>query len=147
MEISMQPIGIIHTPFKAKEGIPIQSARSTAIGQAVLDLQYEAGLTDLDGFSHIYLIYTFHQSSGYALQVIPFLDDNLRGLFSTRYPCRPNQIGISIVRILKVRENVIEFEGADMLDGTPLLDIKPYVPDFDSVTDAVTGWYHSRSKP
>lgn len=147
MKFSLHPIGIIHTPFKETEGMPIQSSRSTAVGKAVIDPQYNVGLQDLEGFSHIYLIYIFHCSTGYELQVMPFLDDNLRGLFATRYPCRPNPIGLSIVRLLERRDNVLEFEGADMLDGTPLLDIKPYVPEFDTVTNAMTGWYQLRSKP
>lgn len=147
MEFSMHPIGIIHTPFKDTEGMPIQPSRSMAIGKAVIDSQFTAGLQDLEGFSHIYLIYIFHCASGFTLQVTPFLDDNLRGLFATRYPCRPNPIGLSVVRLVERRDNILEFKGADMLDGTPLLDIKPYVPEFDGVTNAETGWYHSRSKP
>jgi tRNA-Thr(GGU) m(6)t(6)A37 methyltransferase TsaA len=147
MKFSLHPIGIIHTPFKVTKGMPIQSARSTASGRAVIDTQFTAGLQDLEGFSHIYLIYIFHCSTGYELQVKPFLDDNLRGLFATRYPCRPNPIGLSIVRLLERRDNILEFEGADMLDGTPLLDIKPYVPEFDTVTNVMTGWYQLRSKP
>jgi tRNA-Thr(GGU) m(6)t(6)A37 methyltransferase TsaA len=147
MEFSMHPIGVIHTPFKVTEGMPIQSARSTAAGKAVIDPQYNAGLQDLEGFSHIYLIYILHCSTGFELKVKPFLDDSLHGLFATRHPCRPNPIGLSIVRLLERRDNILEFEGADMLDGTPLLDIKPYVPEFDAISDAMTGWYQLRSKP
>jgi tRNA-Thr(GGU) m(6)t(6)A37 methyltransferase TsaA len=105
-----------------------------------------AGLQDLDEFSHIILLYAFHCSSGYSLQVKPFLDDQLRGLFATRYPCRPNPIGLSSVRLLAIRDNLLDIEGVDMLDGTPLLDIKPYVPDFDVHTDVKTGWYNRRNK-
>jgi tRNA (adenine37-N6)-methyltransferase len=142
----MQSIGILHTPFKVIEGMPIQSSRSTAIGRAVIDPQFTPGLQDLEGFSHIYLIYIFHCSAGFDLKVTPFLDDSLRGLFATRHPCRPNPIGLSIVRLHSMHENILEFEGADMLDGTPLVDIKPYVLEFDAVKDSTTGWYDTRSK-
>ena len=108
--------------------------------------EFAEGLQDLEGFSHIILLYVFHQSDGYALRVKPFLDDQLRGLFSTRYPNRPNPIGLSIVRLLARRENILDIEGVDMLDGTPLLDIKPYVPEFDIYSDVRTGWYTHRSK-
>jgi tRNA-Thr(GGU) m(6)t(6)A37 methyltransferase TsaA len=108
--------------------------------------EFASGLQDLEEFSHIILLYAFHCSSGYSLQVKPFLDDQLRGLFATRHPCRPNPIGLSVVRLLAYRENILDIEGVDMLDGTPLLDIKPYVPDFDVRTDVRTGWYARRSK-
>jgi tRNA-Thr(GGU) m(6)t(6)A37 methyltransferase TsaA len=107
--------------------------------------QFVDGLQDIEGFSHIILLYVFHQSSGYSLRVKPFLDDQLRGLFATRYPGRPNPIGLSVVRLLRRRENILEIEGVDVLDGTPLLDIKPYVPDFDVHTETRTGWYEFRS--
>jgi len=104
------------------------------------------GLQDLEEFSHIFLIYVFHCSSGYSLQVQPFLDDRMHGLFATRHPCRPNPIGLSVVRLLARHENILEIEGVDVLDSTPLLDIKPYVPDFDVRVDVQAGWYASRSK-
>jgi len=88
----------------------------------------------------------WHCSSGYTLQVMPFLDDQLRGLFATRHPCRPNRIGLSVVRLLAQRGNLLDIEGVDVLDGTPLLDIKPYVPEFDVRTNVRTGWYHHQSK-
>ncbi len=108
--------------------------------------EFFAGLQDLDGFSHIILLYVFHHSSGYSLRVKPFLDHQERGLFATRYPARPNPIGLSIVRLRIVRENLLTVEGIDVLDGTPLLDIKPYVPDFDVGMETRTGWYETRSK-
>jgi tRNA-Thr(GGU) m(6)t(6)A37 methyltransferase TsaA len=145
MKYTMQPIGVIHTPYQKGSDAPIQSALSKTTGRVVVYPQYIEGLQDLEGFSHVYLFYVFHCSSGYSLKVKPFLDDNLRGLFATRYPCRPNPIGISIVRLISLNENGLEFEGADMLDETPLLDIKPYVPDFDAFIDVSTGWYESRS--
>lgn len=142
----MQPIGVIRTPFHIDSEVPIQSARSQTNGRVVVYPQYTAGLQDLEGFSHIYLFYIFHHTKSYSLLVEPFLDDRLRGLFATRYPHRPNPIGFSIVRLLSVQDNVLEFTGADMLDETPLLDIKPYVPDFDVIDNVKTGWYENRSK-
>jgi tRNA-Thr(GGU) m(6)t(6)A37 methyltransferase TsaA len=146
MEIMMKPIGVIHTPFNDKSQTPIQPTRSQATGQVEVFPEFARGLQDLEEFSHIILLYAFHCSSGYSLQVKPFLDDQLRGLFATRHPCRPNPIGLSVVRLLAYRENILDIEGVDMLDGTPLLDIKPYVPDFDVRTDVKTGWYARRNK-
>jgi len=146
MEFTMKPIGVIHSPFTDKTQTPIQAARSQAVGRVEVFPKFADGLQDLEGFSHIFLLYAFHQSDGYALRVKPFLDDTLRGLFATRYPCRPNPIGLSVVRLLARRGNVLEIEGVDVFDGTPLLDIKPYVPEFDVRTDVKTGWYAQRSK-
>lgn len=146
MEFIMRPIGVIHTPFTNKAQTPIQPTRSYASGQIEVFPEFANGLRDIDGFSHIILLYAFHQSTGYSLLVTPFLDDHSRGLFATRHPCRPNPIGLSIVGLLACRGNILDIEGVDMLDGTPLLDIKPYVPDFDMRTDLKTGWYAHRSK-
>ena len=146
MEFMMKPIGVIHSPFTDKAQTPIQPTRSQAVGWVKVYPEFAEGLRGLEGFSHIILLYAFHQSNGYTLQVQPFLDDRLHGLFATRYPCRPNPIGLSIVRLLARRENILEIEGVDMLNGTPLLDIKPYVPDFDVRTEVKTGWYAQRSK-
>ncbi len=145
MDFVMHPIGVIHTSFTEKAETPIQSSHSQAIGEAEVYQEYVEGLKDLDGFSHIILLYIWHKSSGYDLLVKPFLDDRLHGIFATRYPRRPNPIGISIVHLLSVNGNRISFEGADMLDGTPLLDIKPYVPDFDQRDLTRTGWYETQS--
>jgi len=147
MEFVMRPIGIIHSPFEEKGQMPIQVSRSQAIGLAEIYPEFAEGLQDIEGFSHIILIYAFHRSYGYALRVKPFLDDQERGLFSTRYPRRPNPIGLSIVHLLSRQENTLTFEGVDVLNGTPLLDVKPYVPDFDQQTEVHTGWYETRSKP
>jgi len=147
MEFVMHPIGIIHSPFEEKEQMPIQASRSKAIGQAEIYPEFSDGLKDIEGFSHIILIYAFHRSSGHSLHIKPFLDNQERGLFSTRYPYRPNPIGLSIVHLLLRQENSLTFEGADILNGTPLLDIKPYVPDFDQQVDVRAGWYETRSKP
>lgn len=146
MQITLEPIGVIHTPFIYKEETPIQSARSTALGSVEVFPEFSDGLQDLEGFSHIYLLYYFHQSSGYSLLVKPFLDETLHGLFATRHPCRPNPLGFSIVHLLACQGNILQFEGADMLDGTPLLDIKPYLPEFDHRTDTRQGWYNQRTK-
>lgn len=141
----MHPVGIIHTPFSDPGETPIQAARSRAIGRIDIDPDFADGLMDLDGFSHIHLIYAFHRSTGFDLRVRPFLDDRMHGVFATRYPFRPNPIGMSTVRLLRCEANVLTVEGVDMLDGTPLLDIKPYVPEFDLRTNTRTGWYETRS--
>ena len=142
----MQPIGMIHSPFTDKTQTPIQPSRSPAVGRVELYPEFSEGLQDIEGFSHIILLYVFHCSAEYTLRVKPFLDDQWRGLFATRYPCRPNPIGLSIVRLLARHDNALEIEGVDVLDGTPLLDLKPYVPEFDIKTDVQTGWYQHRSK-
>jgi len=140
-EIIMLPIGIIHSPYKTIEDVPIQSKAAKGIkGRIDLKPQYQEGLKDLNGFSHIHLIFNFHLSSGYDLRVIPFLDESFRGLFSTRAPRRPNQIGMSIVKLLEIDGTAIYFENPDMVDGTPLLDIKPYIPKFDKSTTVSIGW-------
>ncbi len=146
MEFIMKPIGTIHSQFSEKQETPIQSKRSQASGKVEIFPEFAAGLQDLDGFSHIILLYVFHQSELYNLLVQPFLDNQQRGLFATRYPSRPNPIGISVVRLVACRVNILEIEGVDVLDGTPLLDIKPYVPDFDVFTDVRIGWYAKRSR-
>jgi tRNA-Thr(GGU) m(6)t(6)A37 methyltransferase TsaA len=144
MQFIMNPIGIIHSPYTELEGMPIQASRSQAKGVVEVYPEYVEGLQDIEGLSHLFLLYVFHESMGYSLIVKPFLDDQLHGLFATRYPYRPNQIGLSVVRLIARKDNTLEVEGMDMLDGTPLLDIKPYVPDFDIRTNTRTGWYDSR---
>jgi tRNA-Thr(GGU) m(6)t(6)A37 methyltransferase TsaA len=146
MEFIMRPIGTIYSPFTDPSQTPIQSSRSQAIGQVSVFPEYAEGLTDLEGFSHIYLLYAFHCSSGYGLKVRPFLDDADHGLFATRHPCRPNPIGLSVVRLMLVNKNILFIEGVDMLDGTPLLDIKPYIPEFDIRSEVRLGWYETRSR-
>jgi tRNA-Thr(GGU) m(6)t(6)A37 methyltransferase TsaA len=146
MEFTMRPIGIIHSPFTEKDKTPFQASRSQAVGVVEIYPEFADGLKDIEALSHIYLLYVFHESSGYALQIKPFLDNQEHGLFATRYPCRPNPIGLSIVKLLSRKENTLTIEGIDTLDGTPLLDIKPYVPDFDLRTEVRVGWYETRSK-
>lgn len=144
----IKPIGVIHTPFHEKAETPIQSARSTAPGQVEIDPQYLDGLDGVEQFSHVYLIYGFHLANAdVKLKVQPFLDDQEHGVFATRFPCRPNPLGLSVVRLLQRKGNVLFFAGADMLDGTPLLDIKPYIPEFDVFKVEQTGWYQTRKRP
>jgi tRNA-Thr(GGU) m(6)t(6)A37 methyltransferase TsaA len=146
MEFIFKPIGVIRSPFTEKDKTPIQASRSQAIGLVEIHPEFADGLKDIEALSHIYLLYAFHASSGYALQVKPFLDNQEHGIFATRYPYRPNPIGLSIVKLLFRNENTLTVEGIDTLDGTPLLDIKPYVPDFDLRTDVRAGWYETRSQ-
>jgi len=139
--IIFQPIGIIHSPHQELAGMPIQPASAAGIkGTVVVDPIFEEGLKDLDGFSHVILVYSFHQAKPADLLVKPFLDDTKHGVFATRAPRRPNGIGISIVKLLAVDKNILEVENLDILDGTPLLDIKPYVPDFDKQEGVRIGW-------
>jgi len=145
MDIILHPIGVIHSPFTEKDRTPIQASRSQATGLVEVYPEFAGGLKDIEELSHIHLLYIFHQSSGYALQVKPFLDDREHGIFATRYPYRPNPIGISTVRLISRQGNALTIEGVDVLDGTPLLDIKPYVPDFDLRSGVRVGWYETRS--
>ncbi len=141
MRVEYEPIGIVHSPFVEAEGTPIQPSRADgAQGSVEVFPEYEAGLEDLEGFSHIILLCHLHRSKGYSLKVIPFLDTVPRGLFATRAPRRPNPIGLSVVRLAGIIGNVLSVEGIDMLDGTPLLDIKPYIGEFDCRTDPRFGW-------
>jgi tRNA-Thr(GGU) m(6)t(6)A37 methyltransferase TsaA len=141
MKIEYQPIGIIHTPHTKIEGMPIQPSRAKdAAGTIEVFHEYTDGLADLNGFSHIILLYHFHLCTGYQLKVVPFLDTEVRGLFSTRAPKRPNPIGLSVVRLLGIEKNMVSVLDVDILDGTPLLDIKPYVLEFDEPTNIRMGW-------
>jgi tRNA-Thr(GGU) m(6)t(6)A37 methyltransferase TsaA len=141
MIICFKSIGIIHTPFKKMEGMPIQSKGSTGTkGSIVLKKEFVEGLLDLEKFSHLYLLYHFHKSKGFDLKVIPFLDNIPHGIFATRAPKRPNPIGISVVRLISIKDNILEIENVDMLDGTPLLDIKPYISQFDIHAIEKDGW-------
>lgn len=137
----MITIGFIHTSFKTPEDMPVQpGGAANTHASVILHPEYQSGLTDLEGFSHIYLIYRFHLSGGYSLVVRPFLDHNTHGVFATRAPKRPNPIGLSIVRLLSIDGNVLTVAGADVVDGTPLLDIKPYIEPFDRVESPTNGW-------
>lgn len=138
--LQTKPIGVILTPFKSSEGMPIQSSFSDVGGEAVLEHEYSPGLESLDGFSHVILLYWFHKSKHFSLKVKPYLDQRERGVFSTRAPSRPNPIGLSIVELIRVESNRVIFRGADMIDSSPLIDIKPFVPEFDNRPNAVSGW-------
>lgn len=144
MKIELKPIGIIRSPYKTKEEIPIQAYRSEEVGEIELFKEYEEGLKDIEGFSHIVILYIFHKSQGYSLHVKPYLDTNLRGLFTTRYPDRPNPIGISTVKLLGREGNILRIQGMDVLDGTPLIDIKPFVPKFDDREGVRFGWLEEK---
>ena len=140
-KINYKAIGVIHTPFQKPKGTPIQPTASVDVeGTVELFPEYAEGLADLEHFSHIYLIYHFHLSKKASLKVKPFMDDNEHGVFAMRAPSRPNPIGISIVRLSKIEKNILYIKDVDIIDGTPLLDIKPYVPEFDYRKVDKTGW-------
>lgn len=143
--IAYVPIGVIRTPFKEPRGTPIQPPAARGVkGQVELLPEYAEGLKDLDGFSHIILVYHFHLAERARLAVKPYMDDSERGVFATRAPARPNPIGISVVRLLAVEGPVLYVADVDVMDGTPLLDIKRYVPQFDAVKEARIGWLAGR---
>ena len=149
MQINLQQIATIRSPFCSLENMPVQprGAKDTC---ATIEFkkEFQDGLKDLDGFSHVYLIYYFHKIKEPKLQVVPFNDktNTLRGVFSTRTPMHPNFIGLSIVELVSIKNNIVTIKGVDILDGTPLLDIKPYIENFDKI-DGVTksGWMKSTS--
>lgn len=144
-QIVYVPIGTIRSPFKTVEGTPIQPVGAKGVrGQIELRDEFVEGLRDLEGFSHIILIYHFHLSKGFEPAVKPFLGGERRGLFATRAPKRPNPIGISVVKLIGINGRNITIEDVDVLDGTPLLDIKPYIPQFDPGDAAKIGWLSGR---
>lgn len=141
MNIEYHPIGVVHSPFIKQKGTPIQPSRAKgARGTVEVFPEFAEALTDLDGFSHIYLLCHLHRSEGFKLKVVPYLDTVPRGLFATRAPRRPNPIGLSIVDLIRVEGNILTVENIDMLDGTPVLDIKPFVDQFDERREVRTGW-------
>jgi tRNA-Thr(GGU) m(6)t(6)A37 methyltransferase TsaA len=143
----LEPIGVIHSPFTSIENMPIQPKGATDVeGTVVVQDCYVEGLRDLDGFSHIYLLYHFHKADKTSLIVTPFLDTHERGVFSTRSPLRPNHIGLSIVQLVGVEKNRLLIRGVDVLDGTPLLDIKPYIARFDGVQSSTSGWMQANAE-
>ena len=140
-QIAMQPIGVIHSPHEEIEGMPIQGAfDNKAEAWVELKDEYVAGLKDLDGFSHAILIYHFHRSQREEMEGRPFLEQERHGIFAIRSPHRPNHIGLSVVKIKSIEDNRMVFTEVDVLNGTPLLDIKPYVKYFDSRENVVSGW-------
>ena len=146
--ITYAPIGIIHSPHTALEQTPIQPVYAQGcLGRAEVLPEYSEGLKDLDGFSHIILIYHCHRAGSTQLTVQPFLQDIKRGVFSTRAPGRPNPIGLSIVELVRREGTTLHIKGVDILDGTPLLDIKPYVGRFDCIKDTIDGWHREVDEP
>ena len=145
--MEIKPIGIIHSPFQQAAGTPIQPvfAKGTEGHVEVFD-EYSQGLKDLDGFERLWLIYWFDRCRDYSLKVIPYMDTEERGLFATRAPARPNPIGISTVRLEKIERNTVYVREIDILDGTPLLDIKPYSPKFDCFEVSRNGWLENAAR-
>lgn len=139
--IIIQPIGVIHTPHHDIKNMPIQPIAADGIdGYIEIFPQYLAGLKDLEGFSHITLLYHFHKINGYELSVIPFMDTEERGIFACKAPKRPNAIGLSTVKLKSIDRNILYIEQVDMLDGSPLIDIKPFYPRYDNRENVTIGW-------
>lgn len=146
-EIKFVPIGIIHTPFSTPEGTPIQPKGAAGVeGMVEVYPEYVEGLADLQGFSHIFLIYHFHLAKPFTLRVEPFLDNKSHGLFATRAPSRPNPVGLSVVELIDIDKGRLHIRDIDVIDKTPLLDIKPYVPDFDVRKATKIGWLEKKTK-
>ncbi len=144
-EITYTPIGIIHSPFKEPKGTPIQPTCAEGVnGWVEVFPQYAEGLKDVEGFSHLILLYHFHLSKGVSLHARPFMDDEVHGIFAIRGPSRPNPIGISVVRLIGVEDNILHIQDVDIIDGTPLLDIKPYVPEVDARNVEKIGWLEKK---
>jgi tRNA (adenine37-N6)-methyltransferase len=144
-EIIINPIGNIITPFREIKNMPIQPIAAEGIkGYIEVYPEYLKGLKDIAGFSHLILLYHFHLVTEYQLSVVPFMDDIAHGIFATRAPTRPNRIGISIVKLIKIENNLLCIEGVDMLNGTPLIDIKPFYPKYDNRTNVKSGWLESK---
>lgn len=140
-DIALRPIGIIHTPFTKRPGTPIQGVYAPdAEGTVEVYEEFAEGLKDVEGFSHLYLLYHFHKSEGYSLHCRPYRDEEARGVFSCRAPKRPNPLGLSVVRLIGREGNILHVGEVDIIDGSPLVDIKPYVPRFDSRADVREGW-------
>jgi len=141
MDVIYHPIGVIHSPFKNLQDMPIQPvSEASAAGTIDVFPEFVAGLKDLDGFSHVIVLYHLHQVFRFNLTVTPFLDSQPHGIFATRAPTRPNPIGLSIVKLLRIEGNTLYMGNVDVLDGTPLLDLKPYVPEFDWQSEVRIGW-------
>jgi len=146
--MKLKQIGVIHTPYKTLTECPCQTCKSEQIAEIEVFKEYEGGLKDVDGFSHLTVLYWLHKSKGYSLLVRTPWDTKPHGLFTTRSPHRPNPIGISIVRLIERKENILMVRGIDAIDGTPLIDIKPYVPEFGEKErrEVKIGWLEGRIK-
>jgi tRNA-Thr(GGU) m(6)t(6)A37 methyltransferase TsaA len=137
-----RPIGVVRSPFTELEGMPLQSVAAADVrGTIEIDSAFAGGLRDLDGFSHLHVVVHLHRSRPRGLVVTPFLDDSPRGVFATRSPRHPNPIGLSVVRLEHIERTTLHVAGLDLLDGTPVLDLKPYVPTFDCVAAERIGWF------
>jgi tRNA-Thr(GGU) m(6)t(6)A37 methyltransferase TsaA len=144
--IVYQTIGIVRSPFTALEGMPLQSVGAEDVhGTIEIKPAFADGLRDLEGFSHVYVLTHLHRARPAGLTVIPFLDDTPRGVFATRSPRHPNPVGLSIVRLNRVQGTSLHVSGLDLLDGTPVLDLKPYVPAFDSIPAERIGWFTGKT--
>lgn len=140
-QVIINPIGVIHTPHKDIKNTPIQPLAAEGVaGTIELLPEFTKGLKDLEGFSHITVLYHFHKINGYELQVVPFMDKEKRGIFACKAPKRPNAIGISTIKLIRIEENILHVEQVDMLDGSPLFDIKPFYPRFDNRNNVSVGW-------
>jgi tRNA-Thr(GGU) m(6)t(6)A37 methyltransferase TsaA len=141
MDITYHPIGIVHSPFVDPKAMPIQpTGEASAPGRVEVFPRFREGLKDLEGFSHVILVYHMHFVDKVSLTVIPFLGDQPHGVFATRAPTRPNPIGLSVVELTGIEEGLLHVANLDVLDGTPVLDVKPYVPEFDRPRHVRTGW-------
>ena len=146
-DVVLTPIGVVRTPFADHAGMPIQTVAATGVrGRIELLPEYAAGLADLEDFTFLHLITYLHRTGPASLRVLPYLDTTERGVFATRSPKRPNPLGLSLVRLTGIEGAVLQVEELDLLDGTPLLDIKPYVPPFDERADARYGWFEQRAQ-
>ena len=144
--LTYKSIGVVHSPFKEPKNVPIQAVASKGTtGTLEIYPEYAEGLQDLDGFSHLILLYHFHLiKEDCSLMVKPFLDDQLHGVFATRSQDRPNKIGISVVSLTKIEKNTLHVQDVDIIDGTPLIDIKPFVPEFDCRKTDKIGWFSGK---
>jgi tRNA-Thr(GGU) m(6)t(6)A37 methyltransferase TsaA len=150
MKLEFKPIGVVHSPFKKREDIePKKYANARGFdhiqGELEIFKDFEAGLKDTEGFSHLVILFAFHLSEGFKLHTFPLLDDKLRGVFSTRSSHRPNPIGLTIVKVLERQGNILKVSGVDMIEGTPVLDIKPYTPR-DQKSPIELGWLEGKIK-
>ena len=140
--VTFSPVGIVHSPHKDLVGMPVQPPSAAGIaGEIEILPEFAEGLLDIDGFSRLMVFYHLHKSAGPLLTATPFLDVVPHGVFASRIPRRPNALGFSVVRLLSRDGNILHIADVDILDGTPVLDIKPYVPEFDAYPDASSGWF------
>ena len=143
-KMKMKPIGVIHTPYKSTKEAPYQGCKSDAMCEIEIFDEYARGLKDVEGFSHLIILYWMHKSTNYSLLIKTPWDDKLHGLFTTRSQNRPNPIGLSVVRLIKRDGNILKIKGMDAIEGTPVIDIKPYIPEFDEEKNIKIGWLENK---